>query len=95
MQKQSNLSLPGRDLIKSPQDLRIWLLKLRSLIACEVLRQCFDQNNEFASDVAVWDVPVDGPWLDFIEWHFKASTGVKYRFSVETYHGAGGYWELV
>jgi len=86
-------SLPDSDLIESPTDLRRWLLKLRSLVAEGGLSQNFEIGNEFADGSAVSDIPIDGPWPDFIEWYFEAPTGVRYRFSVETYHGTGGCWQ--
>ena len=38
----------------------------------------------------------EGPWPDYLELHFKdVRTGQRFRLVAETYHGAGGHWELV
>lgn len=40
------------------------------------------------------DLSESGPWPDYIEHYFQCKAcGHRFRFSAETYHGAGGEWE--
>lgn len=40
------------------------------------------------------DLSETGPWPDYVEHYFECThCGARFRFAVETYHGAGGAWD--
>ena len=68
------------------------LRDLKEKIRSGALRPTACTNALFPS-VNILDIPEQGPWPDFIEACFDDATGIRYRLSVETYHGTGGVWE--
>lgn len=83
--------------IRSPSELRTLIVKLKKSVASGEMQQCWPADAPFATETKISDVNENGPWsADYLEWYFLSTTNKKrYKLSVETYHGAGGYWKLI
>jgi hypothetical protein len=83
-------------LIRSPAELRAFIMKLKQAVASGEMQQYWPTNDPFATETKVSDVDENGSWSDdYIEWYFLLTTNKsRYKLSVETYHGQGGHWEL-
>ena len=78
---------PEYEIIKSPEVLRTWLLRLGKAVREGHLVQ--HDSDEF--DIAKYTR--GDPWpSDIIICNFKY-LGHSYRLSADTYHGTGGTWE--
>lgn len=88
-------SLPSNASIAKPAELKHWLKQLRDLVQRGELRHR-ETKSIVATEQSVLEIEIDGPWPDYIEWEFETEDGERrYRFAVETYHGAGGTWQLL
>lgn len=83
--------------IRSPAELRAFVVKLKQAVAFGELQQYWPADVPFATETKVADVDENGPWPgDYIEWYFLSTTNKsRYKLSVETYHGQGGRWGLL
>ena len=83
--------------IHNPTELRAFIAKLKKSVASGEMQQCWPQDAPFATEIKIADVNEDGPWpADYVELYFLLTTNKKrYKLSVETYHGAGGFWALI
>jgi hypothetical protein len=90
-------SLWDDKLIRSPAELRAFIVKLKQAVASGEMQQYWPTDAPFATEAKVSDVDENGPWPDdYIEWYFLSTTNKRhYKLSVETYHGQGGQWELL
>jgi len=80
--------------ITSPGALRHALASLRADVAAGRLEQYFDPNALMGTERRVDEIPLDGPWEDYLDLYFRdPGTGQRYRLSAETYHGQGGSFE--
>uniref|UniRef100_UPI00334058F0 hypothetical protein n=1 Tax=Castellaniella defragrans TaxID=75697 RepID=UPI00334058F0 len=81
-------------LIRSPAELRAFMVKLKQAIASGEIQQYWPADAPFATEAKVSDVDENGPWPgDYIEWYFRSTTNKnRYKLAVETYHGHGGHW---
>jgi len=83
---EAEVAWPDYDMIETPQELRVWLLRLGKAVTEGRLVQ----HNTDDFDVTKFK-PGD-PWpSDIIVCNFSDSRN-SYRLAVETYHGAGGTW---
>ena len=72
-----------------------WLLTIQAKVALGEIKQS-PGSSQFATNVSVLDVKVEGPWPDYIEWHFESASGAKrYKFTANPYHGSGGSLKVV
>jgi hypothetical protein len=78
--------------IRSPLELRSILEKLRRCLHDKVLI-ARSRPESLTPIINVEEIPLDGPWPDWIEAYFADSAGNEFSLGVETYHGAGGTWE--
>ncbi|MGX2032440.1 MULTISPECIES: hypothetical protein [Methylocaldum] len=90
-QKCAELSV--RHEILSPAQLTKTIRVLRANVAdgtlVDITQPAHSPSGEFSelSDVA--------PWPDYVEHYFRCTAcGQRFRLSADTYHGAGGEWEL-
>lgn len=83
--------------IQSPTELRFLIAKLKKSVASGEMQQYWPADAPFATEIKISDVDENGPWpADHLEWYFLSTTNKKcYKFSAETYHGAGGNWRLI
>jgi hypothetical protein len=83
--------------IRSPAELRALSAKLKQAVTSGEMQQYWPADDPFATEAKVSDVDENGPWpADHIEWYFLLTTNKsRYKLSVETYHGQGGYWGLL
>src|SRR5688572_5350115 len=59
------------------------------------LIQVTPSDTLFSSPLDILQIAPDGPWPDYLELHFKEpQTTKRFRLVAETYHGAGGRWEV-
>lgn len=80
-----------RVVIASPKELAEVVQTVSRLVVEGVLVQRKVAGAVFeAPDIA--DIPVDGPWPDYIDLLFEGPGGKRYRLLAETYHGTGGSW---
>ena len=87
-------SLWGDMPIRSPDELRGFIVKLKQAVSSGEMQQYWPTNALLATDMKISDIDESGPWPDYIEWYFlSAMSRKRYKLSVETYHGAGGRWE--
>lgn len=81
--------------IHSPGDLADMIRSLASAIRDGDLRQVTPRTAPFGTPVDFMSIAPEGPWPDYLEFHFEDSqTGKRFKLVAETYHGAGGRWEL-
>jgi hypothetical protein len=78
--------------IRSPMELRSILARLRMCLHDNVLI-ARSRPESLTAMTGVEEIPLDGPWPDYIEAYFTDSAGNEFSLAVETYHGAGGTWE--
>ena len=83
--------------IRSPTELRTLITKLKKSVASGEMQQCWPADAPFATDIKISDVNENDSWpADYIEWYFFLTENKKlYKLSVDTYHGAGGHWEVI
>ena len=80
--------------ISSPEQLVEVLRAAKACVSSGTLRQVTPPDAPFAVE-DLSSVPDEGPWPDYVEAYFEDPQGKRYRLTVETYHGAGGAWEIV
>jgi hypothetical protein len=81
--------------VRSPAELRALVVKLKRALASGEMQQYWPTNAPFATETKVSDIDESGSWPDYIEWYFLSTMDKnRYKLAVETYHGAGGRWEL-
>jgi hypothetical protein len=80
--------------IESPHQLTTLLREIKSALAEGILEQF---TPAAAAAVALDDlnaVKDTGPWPDYLEAYLRnPKTDVRYKLTVETYHGVGGSWQ--
>jgi hypothetical protein len=77
--------------VVTPMDFESLLRDIQECLRVGALRQ-LEPSSTDTSGVRVVDIPLAGPWPDYIEAEFKARDGNGYMLTVETFHGAGGMW---
>lgn len=86
--------IPADWVIQSPGELEALMARLHELLEAGVLVQIGETAGGIGfSDIRA--VPKSGPWPDVIHAEFRDADGVKYRLSVDTYHGHGGSWRSI
>jgi len=77
--------------IRSPAELREAIRVVRANLVDGTLEQLpGDQVHPMPPFLSVIE---EGPWGDFLLYEFWCrSCGARFTLSVETYHGAGGFW---
>jgi hypothetical protein len=80
--------------ITTPGDLVAVLGAVRRCLEDGSLRQIMLPNGPLAQ-MNLMDIPVTGPWPDFIEAHLTTAHGAKFALTAETFHGTGGSWAPV
>lgn len=86
-------AIPAIRSIATPSDLTSLIGEIKAAVAAGVLKQVRPDPSPFATDEEIVNVPEHGPWPDLIEMRFEVlGTAVRYKLSVETFHGAGGTW---
>ncbi len=79
--------------LRTPAELTALMREIRQEVATGLLRQVRPDPSPFATDRSLADLAEQGPWPDYLELRFDvAGTPVRYKLSVETYHGSGGTW---
>jgi hypothetical protein len=72
-----------------------WLSTIQAKVVLGEITQS-PEGSPFATSLSVLDVNVEGPWPDYIEWHFGSKSSPKrYKFSANPYHGLGGSLKVV
>ncbi|MCC7124476.1 MAG: hypothetical protein IT178_06495 [Acidobacteria bacterium] len=57
------------------------------------LRQVASGATVFGADEDILAIVPEGPWPDYLKLHFvDTRTGMRFKLTVETYHGSGGSW---
>lgn len=85
--------VPATRCIATPVDLACLIREIKTAVAAGFLEQVRPDSSPFATDMAIADLPEEGPWPDYIEMRFQVrGTARRYKLAVETYHGAGGTW---
>ncbi len=86
-------AIPAARRVATPAELSLLIREVKAAIAAGLLEQVRPDSSPFATDAEIADFTEEGPWPDFIEVRFRVrGTAVRYKLSVETYHGAGGTW---
>lgn len=81
--------------INSPGELAEVIRSLTAAVRAGELRAVAPSNPSFGVAIDIRQIAPEGPWPDYLELHFEGTqTGERFRLVVETYHGAGGRWEL-
>ncbi|HMK71774.1 MAG TPA: hypothetical protein VK454_00465 [Myxococcaceae bacterium] len=67
--------------------------ELKAAVAAGALEQILDPAAT-AGDATIGNLSESGPWSDYLElWFQTPGRTIRYRLSVETYHGAGGTYD--
>lgn len=86
------MTAPGP--IDGPVALKRVLASLRADVEAGRLVQYFDPEALLGTDRHLAEIPLEGPWGDYLELYFRSPrTGERYRLTAETYHGQGGAFE--
>lgn len=93
MTPRSNWMVPRE--IESPGDLADVIRTVASAVRDDDLRQITPGTAPFGRVIDIRQIAPEGPWPDYLELLFEdARTGKRFRLVAETYHGAGGLWEI-
>ena len=90
-------ALPPIYEIRTPQDLAHVIRTVKKSLEEGVLRESsyWPEGRVRFHLPSFKDVPVNGPWPDYLEYYFEEpSTGRRFRLVCEIYHGDGGRWEI-
>ncbi len=81
--------------ISSPGELADVIRSVTEAVRAGDLRAVTPSNTPFGAAVDIQQIAPEGPWPDYLELHFEdTQTGECFRLVAETYHGAGGFWDL-
>lgn len=81
--------------IRSPGELAEVIRSVAEAVRAGDLRAVTPSNPPLIAAIDIRQIAPEGPWPDYLELHFEdAQTGERFRLVAETYHGAGGLWEL-
>ena len=80
--------------INSPGDFVAVLRAIRRCLEDGTLRQVTLPTSLIAQ-LNFAEIPISGPWPDYVEGHFKTAKGATFVLQVESYHGTGGSWTPV
>jgi hypothetical protein len=87
--------LPNGVSFSTVAEFKKWLFVVQTNVSLGELVQ-IPTSSPFATETSVLDVNVEGPWPDYIEWHFECASGLKrYKFTADPYHGSGGSLKIV
>jgi|JI7StandDraft_1071085.scaffolds.fasta_scaffold800119_1 hypothetical protein len=80
--------------LRSPGELARVIGKVRTGVEAHALRyEPFESDRELIGQVPFPSIAVNGPWPDFMRYHFTCrSCRTSFLLEAETYHGAGGTW---